>query len=99
MTSESRSTDRAAYCASRTFTSLRCNVPRKSPVGQPFFLERFGAAYLAEMRYFVDTVSAGKLPRTDAGDGLKAQLIADAATLSWHRRQPVDIAGCSTRPA
>ncbi|MEB2500111.1 inositol 2-dehydrogenase [Burkholderia cenocepacia] len=63
------------------------------PVAQPFFLERFGAAYLAEMRYFVDTVSAGKMPQPDASDGLKAQLIADAATLSWQRGQPVDIAG------
>ncbi|MBN3836003.1 inositol 2-dehydrogenase [Burkholderia sp. Ac-20344] len=63
------------------------------PVAQPFFLERFGAAYLAEMRYFVDAVSAGKMPKPDASDGLKAQLIADAATLSWQRGQPVDIAG------
>ncbi|WP_433706022.1 inositol 2-dehydrogenase [Paraburkholderia sacchari] len=62
------------------------------PVAQAFFLERFDAAYLAEMRYFVDALTTGQKPRPDANDGLKAQLIADAATLSWQRGQPVEIA-------
>jgi myo-inositol 2-dehydrogenase / D-chiro-inositol 1-dehydrogenase len=61
------------------------------PVAQPFFLERFGAAYLAEMRYFVDAMATGKRPQPDANDGLKAQLIADAATLSWQQGKPVEV--------
>jgi myo-inositol 2-dehydrogenase / D-chiro-inositol 1-dehydrogenase len=62
------------------------------PRAQAFFLERFDAAYLAEMRYFVDALTTGRKPQPDANDGLKAQLIADAATLSWQRGQPVEIA-------
>jgi myo-inositol 2-dehydrogenase / D-chiro-inositol 1-dehydrogenase len=61
------------------------------PVAQPFFLERFGAAYLAEMRYFVEALKAGQKPQPDASDGLKAQLLADAATLSWQRGQAVEV--------
>ncbi|CAN7679506.1 inositol 2-dehydrogenase [Pararhizobium sp. LjRoot255] len=59
---------------------------------QPFFLERFGAAYLAEMEHFVEAVSAGIKPIPDAQDGLRAQLIADAATQSWQEGRPVSIA-------
>ncbi|MEN8503578.1 MULTISPECIES: inositol 2-dehydrogenase [Paraburkholderia] len=61
-------------------------------VAQPFFLERFGAAYLAEMEHFVDAVSKGRKPAPSAEDGLRAQCIADAATLSWQRGEPVNIA-------
>ena len=58
---------------------------------QPFFLERFGAAYLAEMKHFVDAVSSGSKPKPDAHDGLRAQLIADAATKSWQEGRPIAI--------
>lgn len=58
---------------------------------QPFFLERFGAAYLAEMKHFVDAVSSGSKPKPDAHDGLRAQLIADAATKSWQEGRPIEI--------
>ncbi|RQM47174.1 inositol 2-dehydrogenase [Paraburkholderia bannensis] len=63
----------------------------KTSVAQAFFLERFGAAYLAEMKYFVDALTEGKQPQPDAIDGLKAQTIADAATLSWKEGRPVEI--------
>lgn len=47
---------------------------------QHFFLERYSAAYRIELQHFVDAVLAGK-PITPTGiDGLKAQLLADAAT-------------------
>ncbi len=50
----------------------------KSPT-QPFFLERYAAAYRAEMVHFVEALEQGK-PVTPTGlDGLKAQLLADAA--------------------
>lgn len=58
---------------------------------QPFFLERFGAAYRAEMKHFVDAVSSGSKPMPDAHDGLRAQLIADAATKSWQEGRPIVI--------
>jgi myo-inositol 2-dehydrogenase / D-chiro-inositol 1-dehydrogenase len=61
-------------------------------VAQPFFLERFGAAYLAEMEHFIDAISNGSKPAPNADDGLRAQCIADAATLSWQRGEPVEIA-------
>jgi len=63
----------------------------ETPRAQPFFLERFGAAYLAEMKHFVDAVSSGARPKPDAQDGLRAQLIADAATKSWLESRPIKI--------
>lgn len=60
---------------------------------QHFFLERYEAAYLAEMRAFLDLVATGG--RADPGirDGLAAQILADAAAASLETGQPVDIAG------
>lgn len=58
---------------------------------QAFFLERFEAAYIAEMRHFVEAVSSGTAPVPNAEDGLRAQLIADAATRSWREGRPVEI--------
>lgn len=46
---------------------------------QPFFLERYAAAYRAEMEHFVSSIASGA-PMTPTGaDGLKAQILADAA--------------------
>jgi myo-inositol 2-dehydrogenase/D-chiro-inositol 1-dehydrogenase len=58
---------------------------------EAFFLERFGAAYLAEMQHFVDAITAGSMPSPDAYDGLRAQLIADAATQSRIEGKPIQI--------
>lgn len=46
---------------------------------QPFFLERYAAAYRAEMIHFVDVVQSGGVMWPSGEDGLKAQLLADAA--------------------
>ena len=46
---------------------------------QPFFLERYAAAYRAEMEHFVATVNAGTQMTPTGIDGLKAQMLADAA--------------------
>ena len=51
----------------------------KAPV-QHFFLERYEAAYKAELQAFVSTVLDGVAPNPNGEDGLKAQLLADAAT-------------------
>ena len=48
----------------------------------PFFLERYAAAYRAELDAFVTAVRAGIAPRPDGDDGLQALLLADAATHS-----------------
>ena len=46
---------------------------------QPFFLERYGAAYRAEMAHFVDALESGAKVTPTGEDGLKAQVLADAA--------------------
>jgi len=51
----------------------------KAPI-QHFFLERYEAAYKAELSAFISTVRDGTAPKPDGDDGLKAQLLADAAT-------------------
>jgi len=55
---------------------------------QPFFLERYAAAYRAEMEHFVDCVTSGKNITSTGEDGLKAQLLADAADASARDGQP-----------
>jgi myo-inositol 2-dehydrogenase/D-chiro-inositol 1-dehydrogenase len=51
---------------------------RKSPT-QPFFLERYAAAYRAEMAHFVAALESGTAVTPTGQDGLKAQMLADAA--------------------
>jgi myo-inositol 2-dehydrogenase/D-chiro-inositol 1-dehydrogenase len=62
------------------------------PPAQHFFLERYEAAYLAEMKGFVRAVAEGTVPTPDIHDGLQAQILADAATRSRETGQPVDLA-------
>lgn len=64
---------------------------RRDPA-QHFFLERYEAAYLAEMRDFVAAVTGSGVPDPGIHDGLMAQILADAATLSRQTGQPVDLA-------
>lgn len=56
-----------------------------------FFLERYEQAYTLEMVHFVEAVAAGKPVSPTIEDGLRAQLIADAATQSWQTGQPVPL--------
>ncbi|WP_195818322.1 inositol 2-dehydrogenase [Roseobacter sp. MH60115] len=56
-----------------------------------FFLERYQAAYLAEMQHFVTAVRDGKALSPGITDGLRAQMLADAATHSWETGQPVQV--------
>ena len=67
---------------------------RADPV-QNFFLERYAAAYRAELEAFIVACRSGKAPAPTGHDGLKAQILADAATQSWRSGQPVavDLAG------
>ncbi len=54
-----------------------------------FFLERYEAAYRNELDAFVNAATAGVKPRPDGEDGLKANLLADAAYQSWKTKQRV----------
>lgn len=54
----------------------------------PFFLERYAAAYRAELDAFVDCVMTGRAPVPNGDDGLRALLLADAATRSAHSGLP-----------
>jgi myo-inositol 2-dehydrogenase/D-chiro-inositol 1-dehydrogenase len=55
----------------------------------PFFLERYAAAYRAELDAFVAAVQGGQPPRPNGEDGLMALLLADAATQSAKTGQTV----------
>ena len=55
----------------------------------PFFLERYAAAYRAELDAFIAAVRVGQAPKPDGEDGLKALLLADAATQSAQTGQVV----------
>lgn len=64
---------------------------RADPV-LPFFLERYAAAYRAELASFLDSITRGIAPSPSGDDGLKAQLLADAATESASTGRPVRLA-------
>jgi myo-inositol 2-dehydrogenase/D-chiro-inositol 1-dehydrogenase len=60
---------------------------------QNFFLERYANAYRLELDAFIKAVAAGKAPTPSGEDGLRAQILADAATHSCQTHQRVAIAG------
>lgn len=74
-------------------TTVECatgNGFKADPV-QNFFLERYAAAYRAELSAFLAVVRGEASPSPSGQDGLRAQLIADAATESCRTGQPVAI--------
>ena len=59
---------------------------------QNFFLERYGAAYANELNTFIAAVESGdRNPKPSGFDGLQAQKLADAATMSWQTGNPVKV--------
>ena len=59
---------------------------------QNFFLERYGAAYANELNSFITAVESGNRdPKPNGFDGLQAQKLADAATISWQTGKPVKV--------
>ncbi|GLR67133.1 inositol 2-dehydrogenase [Acidocella aquatica] len=58
-------------------------------VAQLFFLERYNEAYRAELAAFIDCATTGKAPSPAGEDGLRAQMLADAATESVRTGLPV----------
>ncbi len=63
---------------------------RRDPA-EPFFLERYAAAYKAELAAFVDAMTAGAAPTPSGADGLAALHLADKAAQSAATGQPVKI--------
>jgi myo-inositol 2-dehydrogenase/D-chiro-inositol 1-dehydrogenase len=57
----------------------------------PFFLERYEMAYRLELDAFITTIESGRAPSPDGEDGLKALVLADAATESASSGKPVKI--------
>ena len=56
-----------------------------------FFLERYEAAYLLEMRAFLGAIRLGTTPSPGVEDGVMAQKLADAAARSHEKRTPVTL--------
>jgi len=54
-----------------------------------FFLERYRAAYAAEMAHFFEALARGTPVRTSIDDGVKALALAEAATASWREKRIV----------
>jgi len=54
-----------------------------------FFLDRYREAYQAELSVFIEGVVKGRALTPSGEDGLKAQILADAATRSWESGKPV----------
>ncbi len=55
----------------------------------PFFLERYAAAYRAELDAFLTAIAKGRAPAPSGEDGLRAQMLADAATKASQSGKPV----------
>ncbi|GLQ36003.1 inositol 2-dehydrogenase [Amylibacter marinus] len=56
---------------------------------QPFFLERYAAAYRAELTHFVDVLMSGGEMTPSGEDGLRAQILADAADQAARSGEPI----------
>lgn len=56
-----------------------------------FFIERYRAAYEAEIRDFIDQVTAGKPPNVGFEDGRRALILSEAALKSYETSQPVKV--------
>ena len=59
---------------------------------QNFFLERYSQAYANEIKSFITAVESDiRDPRPSGFDGLQAQILAEAATVSWQTGKPVKV--------
>jgi myo-inositol 2-dehydrogenase/D-chiro-inositol 1-dehydrogenase len=58
---------------------------------QNFFLERYAAAYRDELAAFLNAITSGTAPTPSGEDGLRAQILADAATQSAQTGQAVRV--------
>jgi myo-inositol 2-dehydrogenase/D-chiro-inositol 1-dehydrogenase len=63
------------------------------PAGPPhrFFMDRFAAAFRAELAAFVDVTAGRAAPACTVADAAEVAWIAEAATMSLRRRVPVSV--------
>ncbi len=63
------------------------------PAGVPwhFFMDRFAAAFRAELAAFTEVVAGRRPSPCTLHDGVEASLVAEAATRSWREHRPVRI--------
>ncbi len=78
------------HAPTEVVASTAANVSRDPP--EHFFLERYRAAYAAEMAHFFAVLSGTERLRTTIADGLKALELAEAATTSWREGRIVRMA-------
>jgi predicted dehydrogenase len=57
----------------------------------PYFIERFGNAYAAEIRDFIDCIQTGREPTVSGKEARNATAIGLAATRSLDERRPVKV--------
>ncbi|MEJ5218298.1 inositol 2-dehydrogenase [Cognatishimia sp. D5M38] len=81
---------RAENMLENTVEVATANGFRAAPA-QHFFLERYAEAYRREMAHFVDAVRDGTPISPTIEDGLRAQVLADAAAESLEAKQPVSL--------
>ncbi len=56
-----------------------------------FFIERYKAAYEAEIRDFIDCLKSGTAPNVTFEDGRRALILSEAALLSTRENRPVKV--------
>jgi inositol 2-dehydrogenase len=57
----------------------------------PYFMQRFGTAYVAQVQDFVDNVLHDRQPSVTGADGVAAMRISLAATKSFEENRPLEI--------
>jgi len=62
----------------------------------PYFMDRFGEAYAAEIKDFVACLESDKEPAVSGNDGRKATAIGVAATISFDEGRPVELGELET---
>ncbi len=82
-----------AQAANRTPASVEvaANAGVESSLPHYWFPERYTEAYAAEIAAFTESASNGTPPAISGEDGLRAQLLADAATESLQTGSPVRV--------
>ena len=71
-----------------TTVELANGAGMRKATPEPFFLERYAAAYRAEMMHFVEALTTGAPVSPSGEDGLRAQVLADAADAAARDGQP-----------
>lgn len=77
------------HAPTEVVASTAQSVSRDLP--EHFFLERYRAAYAAEIAHFFAVLGGREQLRTTITDGLKALELADAATRSWREGRAVTL--------